>query len=181
MGLALNQAGRSRKLAPALLAQAGLADPPARVAQLSGGMRKRVAVARALACSPKLLLCDEPTAGLDPNGSATVMEILKELADAGTAILMASHHLVEVEEICDEVLLLHRGAVHSRGTLQDLLATDEQSLIVRGLDDDAMQSLAEDARRRGGEVLRVERPRDHLFALFRRLDDDRDNATGKRS
>ena len=159
-----------------------------RIRTFSSGMCKRLALAGALIAEPEVLLLDEPTAGLDPFGTQTVMEILNELSDAGTTILMASHHLLEVEEICDEVLLLYEGAVHSRGTLQDLLATDEHSLIVRGLDADAMQQLAGDARQRGGEVVRIDRPRDHLFALFRRLanKDDSDqggdqNATGCQS
>ena len=154
-----------------------------RIRTFSTGMCKRLALAGALMAKPEVLLLDEPTAGLDPFGTATVMEILHELSAAGTAILMASHHLLEVEEICDEVLLLHQGSVHSRGTLQELLATDEQSLIVRGLDAEAMAQLAGDARQRGGEVVRIERPRDHLFALFRRLGgkgdrQDHDDATG---
>ncbi len=159
-----------------------------RIRTFSSGMCKRLALAGALIAEPEVLLLDEPTAGLDPFGTATVMEILRELTDKGTAILMASHHLLEVEEICDEVLLLYQGVVHARGTLQDLLATDEQSLIVRGLDPEAMQQLAGDARRRGGDVVRIDRPRDHLFALFRRLgrsgDVDRtqtDDSTGTQS
>lgn len=145
-----------------------------RIRTFSTGMCKRLALAGALLAEPDVLLLDEPTAGLDPFGTATVMAILRELTAKGTAILMASHHLLEVEEICDEVLLLYRGAVHARGTLQDLLATDEQSLIVRGLDAGAMGELAEDAKRHGGEVVRIERPRDHLFALFRRLGNNTD-------
>ncbi|MCK5943398.1 MAG: ABC transporter ATP-binding protein [Planctomycetes bacterium] len=140
-----------------------------RIRTFSTGMCKRLALAGALLAEPELLLLDEPTSGLDPFGSATVMEILRERADAGTAILMASHHLLEVEEACNEGLVLHNGLVHARGPLHELLATDEHALVVRGMDDDAMQQLADAARARGGEVVRIERPRDHLFALFRRL------------
>lgn len=145
-----------------------------RIRTFSTGMCKRLALAGALIANPEVLLLDEPTAGLDPFGTATVMAILRERSAQGTAILMASHHLLEVEEICDEVLLLHNGDVRARGTLEDLLATDDQALVVRGLDQDGMQGLAADARLRGGEVVRIERPRDHLFALFRRLGRSRD-------
>lgn len=151
-----------------------------RIRTFSTGMCKRLALAAALLAEPAVLLLDEPTSGLDPFGTATVMEILRERADAGAAILMASHHLLEVEESCDEVLVLHNGTVHARGRLADLLATDEQALVVRGLDDAAMQQLSDDVRGRGGEVVRVERPRDHLFALFRRLGRDRGDQERRR-
>jgi ABC-2 type transport system ATP-binding protein len=135
----------------------------------STGMRKRLLLACALLGDPQVLLLDEPTAGLDPFGSEAVMRILRERAAAGTTVLMASHHLLEVEEICDEVLVLQDGALRARGPLAELLATDAHALVVRGLGDAGLQELAALARARGGEVLRVERPRDHLFALFRRL------------
>ena len=134
----------------------------------STGMQRRLALAAALLGDPEVLLLDEPTAGLDPFGSAAVMAILRERAAAGTAVLMASHQLHEVEEICDELILLQIDAVRARGALADLLGTDDRSLQVRGLDDAGMARLADAARQLGGEVLSVERPRQHLFALFRR-------------
>ncbi|MFK7741407.1 MAG: ABC transporter ATP-binding protein [Planctomycetota bacterium] len=142
-----------------------------RIRTFSTGMKKRLALAGALLSEPDVLLLDEPTAGLDPFGTATVVEILRERAAAGKTVLMASHHLLEVEESCDSVLLLHAGRVHARGRLDDLLADrEEQSLVVRGLDEAALQDLAARAKQLGGDLVRVERPRRHLFALFRELD-----------
>jgi ABC-2 type transport system ATP-binding protein len=152
-----------------------------RIHTFSTGMSKRLALAGALLGNPDVLLLDEPTAGLDPFGTETVMEILRETAKTGTAILMASHHLQEVEEICDEVLLLHNGKVHARGTLQELLATDEQSLVIRGLDEENLQQLAAQVPELGGEVVRIERPRNNLFALFRRLGRGREDNTSERN
>ena len=139
------------------------------VRTFSSGMQKRLALAAALLGEPSILLLDEPTSGLDPIGSGVVMQILRERATAGMTILMASHHLLEVEEICDEVLVLQGGVLRARGTLAELLGTDADSLVVRGLDHDQLQQLAQAATALGGEVLRTERQRDHLFALFRRL------------
>jgi ABC-2 type transport system ATP-binding protein len=140
----------------------------------STGMQKRLQLAAALLGEPEVLLLDEPTSGLDPFGSAAVMAILRERAAAGTCVVMASHHLLEVEEICDEVVVLQAGRLCARGRLADLLATDAHALVERGLGDADLAALAADATARGGEVVRIERPRDHLFALFRRL------ATGAR-
>ena len=164
----------SDQRAAALLARLGLDHARRRrIRTFSTGMCKRLALAGALLVEPQVLLLDEPTSGLDPFGSATVMELLREHAAAGTAVLMASHHLLEVEESCDAVLVLHNGKVHQRGALEDLLATDEHALIVRGLDEAALKELADLAAARGARDVRVERPRDHLFALFRKLGRDR--------
>ncbi|MCK5944435.1 MAG: ABC transporter permease [Planctomycetes bacterium] len=110
--MALLAASRSRKLAPALLAQAGLPDPPERVAQLSGGMRKRVAVARALASSPQLLLCDEPTAGLDPAAARTIARLLRDAHDQDSerTTIVITHDLEAFDGLTDGVLVLDRAA-----------------------------------------------------------------------
>lgn len=153
-----------------LLVRLGLQAAAKRaVGTYSTGMQKRLQLAAALLGEPDVLLLDEPTSGLDPFGSESVMQILRERAAAGATVLMASHHLLEVEEICDEVLVLQDGSLRARGTLGDLLGGDARALVVRGLDDAALHELADAARARGGEVLRIERPRDHLFVLFRRL------------
>ncbi|MFN7588934.1 MAG: ABC transporter permease [Planctomycetota bacterium] len=108
--LALRAADRSPKLAAGLLAQVGLEHAPARPAQLSGGMRKRLAVARALAQSPRLLLCDEPTAGLDAEAARTIAKLLREAhdQDAQRTTLVITHDLDAFAGIADGVLVLDR-------------------------------------------------------------------------
>ncbi|HEX5051107.1 MAG TPA: ABC transporter ATP-binding protein [Planctomycetota bacterium] len=135
----------------------------------STGMQKRLALAAVLLGDPEVLLLDEPTAGLDPFGCEVVMQILRERAAAGTTVLMASHQLLEVEELCDEVLVLQDGVMRARGTLAELLATEEHALVVGGLDDAGLRQLESEAHRLGAEGVRIERPRHHLFALFRQL------------
>ena len=76
--------------------------------------------------------------------------------------------------------MLHNGRVHQRGSLEALLAKDEHALIVKGLDDDALAALAAQAKERGATDARVERPRDHLFALFRKLGRDRSDQERRR-
>lgn len=117
--MALRVADRSPKLAPALLAQAGLAEPPERTAQLSGGMRKRVAVARALAASPELLLCDEPTAGLDGDAARQIAQLLRAAHDADEqrTTIVVTHDLAAFAGLVDGVLVLDRGkrSLHLEG------------------------------------------------------------------
>lgn len=110
--LALRAAGRSPKLALGLLAQAGLEQPPVRTAQLSGGMRKRLAVARALASSPRLLLCDEPTAGLDADAARTIARLLRAAhdQDQGRTTIVITHDLDAFEGLVDGMLVLDRAA-----------------------------------------------------------------------
>lgn len=111
--LALRAHGRSAKLAPALLAQAGLQHPPAQVAQLSGGQRKRVAVARALASQPMLWICDEPTAGLDPTAAATMAQLLRhahENADGMRTTVVITHDLDAFRSVADGIVVLDSSA-----------------------------------------------------------------------
>ncbi|MCA8977683.1 MAG: ABC transporter permease, partial [Planctomycetes bacterium] len=110
--LALRTAGRSIRLAPGLLAQAGIDDPPPRTAMLSGGMRKRVAVARALASSPRLLLCDEPTAGLDPDAGRAIAKALRDAHDGDPArtTVIVTHDLEAFEGLIDGIVVLDRAS-----------------------------------------------------------------------
>ena len=106
--LALRQAQRSPLLAAGLMAQVGLADAPAEVARFSGGMRKRLAVARALAAAPRLLLCDEPTAGLDPQGAQAIARLLRTAHDQSPqrTTIVVTHDLPAFAGLLDGVLVL---------------------------------------------------------------------------
>ena len=160
----------TRDTAPRWLARLGLGDVGAKpIRHYSTGMRRRLALAVALLADPEVLLLDEPTSGLDPDGSLLVMDILRERAAAGTAVLLASHHLQEVEQICGRIYLLGSGRVIRAGTLDDLLGTGELNLVVRNLDDAGLDAVAAAVRESGGEIVRRGKEREHLFALFRRL------------
>ena len=106
--LALRAAGRSPRLALALLAQVGLDPPPTAVHTLSGGMRKRLAVARSLAAEPDLLVLDEPTAGLDPEGARRMAELLADVArrTPHRTVVVVTHDLPPFEGLVDGALIL---------------------------------------------------------------------------
>ncbi len=89
--------------------------------ELSGGMRKRAALARALALDPELLFCDEPSAGLDPLTSAELDELILRLRDRfGMAIIVVTHELASIERIADRALMLARGKALADGTLAEV-------------------------------------------------------------
>jgi len=140
VGYALAQAGVPRALRAArgaeLLQRVGLADLAARPARrLSAGEQQRLALARALARQPEILLLDEPTASLDPAASRAVEEIVLMAAQSGIKIVMASHDLGQVRRLAGDVVFLLRGTVHEQRSASDFLerpATPEAAAFLRG-------------------------------------------------
>ena len=92
-----------------------------RVGGYSHGMRQRLGIAASLLRDPKLLLLDEPTTGLDPAGMRDMRELVKRLAGEGITILLSSHILAEVEELCNRVAIIRSGTIIYEGLLQELL------------------------------------------------------------
>ena len=95
----------------------------------STGMRQRLALATALIGRPDLVILDEPTNGLDPNGVVDVRELIAGLAADGTTIFLSSHVLPEVEQLCTRVAILREGRIVAEGATSDLLAADERLYI----------------------------------------------------
>ncbi|MCR8724608.1 ABC transporter ATP-binding protein [Frigidibacter sp. ROC022] len=109
-----------------MLRLVGIPDPEGRLGayphQFSGGMRQRVMIAMALACSPKLLIADEATTALDVTIQAQVLELMKKIrSDTGTAILMISHDLGVIADICDRVVVMYSGRVVEVADIRSLL------------------------------------------------------------
>ena len=91
---------------------------------LSKGMKQRVSLARAMVHDPAVLILDEPAAGLDPRARIELRELLKVLASRGKAILVSSHILTELAEICDGAIIIEQGRILRAGTMKDIFATD---------------------------------------------------------
>ncbi|MDQ7794771.1 MAG: ABC transporter ATP-binding protein [bacterium] len=91
-----------------------------RSAQLSRGMKQKVALARALLTDPPVLLMDEPTAGLDVTSARVVEEFIEESRSAGKSIIFSSHIMSQVEKLCDRVAVIHRGRIVAAGTVTEL-------------------------------------------------------------
>jgi ABC-2 type transport system ATP-binding protein len=113
-----------------LLAMVGLQDAGSRlVGEYSHGMRKRLGLAQALLNDPDLLLLDEPTAGMDPIGCREIKDLILTLGRRGKTILLSSHLLADIEDVCDTVMGLYGGRVQAVGTLEELLARRNEVLI----------------------------------------------------
>jgi ABC-2 type transport system ATP-binding protein len=103
-----------------LLATLSLDDDGKKIGELSKGMKRKVAIARSLLHDPAVLIYDEPSSGLDPMTSRTIIEFLKELRGQQKTIIFSAHNLFQVEEICDRVMILRRGKEVACGTIGEL-------------------------------------------------------------
>jgi ABC-2 type transport system ATP-binding protein len=106
-----------------------------RVGGYSHGMRQRLGIASALLRRPRLLLLDEPATGLDPGGMRDMRELIRDLAARGITVLLSSHLLVEVEELCNRVAIVRAGRVVYEGSLADLRDRAGVSYLLRTADD----------------------------------------------
>jgi ABC-2 type transport system ATP-binding protein len=111
------------ELSDLALGRAGLTDVARRgVGGFSSGMRQRLGIALALLRDPPLVILDEPTAGLDPEGTIDVRELITGLAQAGTTVFLSTHLLAEAEQLCTQIAVLHRGRMVTSGPTADLFA-----------------------------------------------------------
>ena len=115
-------AATARERAAELLRFFGLSEKAAdSVATLSGGMKRRLLIARALVSEPQVLVLDEPTVGLDPQARHLVWQRLRQLRDAGMTMLLTTHYMEEATRLCDRVLIMHHGRVISEGAPRALI------------------------------------------------------------
>jgi ABC-2 type transport system ATP-binding protein len=136
----------------ALLEMVGLNRARRRpIGEYSKGMARRIGLAQSLINDPDLLILDEPTTGLDPVGSREMKDLILTLRERGKTILLCSHLLSDVEEICDRICILYGGKRRALGTVRELLTAEEITQIrTPRLDQDAVEQIIELIRRRRG-------------------------------
>jgi len=161
-----------RKRIEMLLEMVGLSAVGRRhIGEYSKGMARRIGLAQALINDPDLLILDEPTTGMDPIGSRQIKDLIVELGRRGKTILLSSHLLGDVEDVCDRVSILYGGRVRAEGDVKQLLAKQEMTQIITERLDEAtvraVQSLIEKMEHK--KVIQVGSPSDKLESLFLRI------------
>jgi ABC-2 type transport system ATP-binding protein len=139
----------------------------ARLSTYSKGMLQRIGLAQALIHRPKVLVLDEPTAAVDPAGSRDIQNLIASLKKTGTTILLSSHLLTQVQEVCDRVGILHRGKLIREGRLEDLLAIENQTeFIVENATPEFLDQLERQIASANGRVVLRRKPQTSLEQLF---------------
>src|SRR6516165_4728633 len=162
-----------RERAAKLIDLVGLSADKKRVLkEYSKGMRQRIGLDQALINEPELVILDEPTSGLDPLGTKWMKDLIVELRDRGKTIIMCSHRLEDVQDICDRVAILYEGELQELNSVKVLLE-DVQRLELRAngvaINEDLRRDLVEVIHRHGGNVEFVGHPTTSLEALFLRI------------
>ena len=138
-----------------------------RLGSYSKGMARRLGLAQALINDPDLVVLDEPTSGLDPLGSAEVKELIQRLKQAGKTVLLCSHLLADVEDLCDRIAILHQGKLQECGRVDDLLRADDRITIEIKRGDEAALAAVKAAA--GDALIGIAPPRERLEAHFRKI------------
>jgi ABC-2 type transport system ATP-binding protein len=141
-----------------------------RVGGYSKGMLQRIGLAQALIQEPRLVILDEPTAGVDPVGSRQIRDLILKLRERGITVFLCSHLLEQVQEVCDHVGIIFGGKMIREGRLEDLIAIEDQTEVVLK---DASPELLEKisalvAATPGSSLVRTGKPRTTLERLFLR-------------
>ena len=161
-----------------LLKLVGLEDAgKRRLGGYSKGMLQRIGLAQALVQDPRLLILDEPTAGVDPIGSRQIRDLIFKLKDRGFTVFLCSHLLEQVQEVCDRVGIIHKGSLVKEGRLADLIAIEDQTeIVLRNATPELLKRIhALAANEEGVELVRSGNPRTTLERLFLRETIQRDS------
>src|SRR5438876_1104633 len=152
-----------------LLEMVGLTQARTRaVGEFSKGMQRRIGLAQALINDPDLVILDEPTSGLDPIGCREVKDLIVALARRGKTVILSSHLLSDVEDVCDRVVIYYGGRIQAMGTLKELLATpDAVRITTPALSRETMERVLEIIRKDvATDKVRIDTPPQNLESYF---------------
>jgi ABC-2 type transport system ATP-binding protein len=139
-----------------------------RLRGFSKGMLQRIGLAQALVQDPRLVILDEPTAGVDPSGSRQIRDLILNLKSRGITVFLCSHLLEQVQEICDRVGIMHEGSLVNEGRLDDLISmNDRTEIVLKNASEDLLdqiRTLIEVTH--GVELVSEGNPRTTLESLF---------------
>ena len=158
-----------RERAEQLIQMVGLENAKRRhVGEFSKGMQRRIGLAQALINDPDLVILDEPTSGLDPIGCREIKDLILTLAERGKTVILSSHLLSDVEDVCDRAMILYGGKVQAIGTMKELLSNRNATRITspalsRETMDKVLTLIREDTK---SQEVHVDNPTENLESLF---------------
>ena len=151
-----------------LLALVGLESAAnRRIGGYSKGMLQRIGLAQALVQEPRLLVLDEPTAGVDPAGSREIRDLILDFKKRGLTVLLCSHLLSQVQEICDRIGILHEGKLVREGRLDELISIQNQTeLILENASPELLATIARETTAGGARLVEQRKPQTTLEQYF---------------
>lgn len=151
-----------------MLELVGLKDARGRrLGGYSKGMLQRVGLAQALIQKPRMVVLDEPTAGVDPVGSRQIRDLIFSLKEQGVTVFLCSHLLEQVQEVCDRVGIIFNGQMVQQGSLDELTSVKSQTeIVIDGGDADLLDSIQQLVSEKGGKLVQSGAPRRSLENMF---------------
>lgn len=150
--------------------------------EYSKGMTRRIGLAQALINDPELIMLDEPTSGLDPIGTREMKDMILRLKDEGKTIVMCSHLLADVQDVCDRIAILHQGELKELGRVDELLkVADVTQIRAKNLSVDCQRELRDVISRHHGELVSLDNPTTTLEELFLEIVRDSEARPGRRA
>jgi ABC-2 type transport system ATP-binding protein len=173
-----------RKRADELIERVGLKNDRKRILrEYSKGMRQRIGLAQALINDPEFVILDEPTSGLDPEGTRWMKDLILDLKSKGKTILMCSHRLDDVQDVCDRIAILFNGDLQEQGAV-DKLVEDQQKVMLQASGLQMSEALEKDLKavieKHGGKVVEYGHPSSTLEELFLRIIEESKARPGRR-
>ena len=150
--------------------------------EYSKGMTRRIGLAQALINDPELVMLDEPTTGLDPIGTREMKDLILRLRDEGKTVLLCSHLLADVQDVCDRIAILYQGELKELGRVDSLLKVQDVTQIhASGLSEEAQNEIRDVVARHGGELVSMGNPTNTLEELFLKIVRESEERPGMRA